>query len=36
MLASRTMIVSNGLNAKVRLLQLCARIGYTPHESFQR
>jgi len=26
----------NELNPKARLLQLCARIGYTPHTSFQR
>jgi hypothetical protein len=25
-----------GLNPKARLLQLCARIGYTPHVCFQR
>ena len=25
-----------GLNPKARLLLLCARIGYTPHASFQR
>jgi hypothetical protein len=31
MFASRTAIVLSGLNPKVRLLLLCARIGYTPH-----
>ena len=25
-----------GLNPKARLLLLCARIGYSPHASFQR
>jgi len=25
-----------GVNPKARLLLLCARIGYTPHTSFQR
>jgi hypothetical protein len=34
--ASRTAIALSGLNPKARLLQLCARIGYTPHTSFQR
>jgi len=36
MFASRTAIALSGLNPKVRLLLLCARIGYTPHASFQR
>ena len=26
----------SGLNPKALLLLLCARIGYTPHASFQR
>jgi hypothetical protein len=34
--ASRTAIALSGLNLKARLLLLCARIGYTPHASFQR
>jgi hypothetical protein len=34
--ASRTATALSGLNPKARLLQLCARIGYTPHASFQR
>ena len=36
MFASRTAIAMSGVNPKVRLLLLCARIGYTPHASFQR
>jgi hypothetical protein len=36
MFASRTAIALSGLNPKVRLLLLCAHIGYTPHASFQR
>jgi hypothetical protein len=28
--------ILSGLNPKARLMQLCARIGYTPHASFQR
>lgn len=35
-IAARTATALNGLNPKARLLQLCARIGYTPHTSFQR
>jgi hypothetical protein len=34
--ASKTAIALSGLNPKLRLLLLCARIGYTPHASFQR
>jgi hypothetical protein len=34
--ASRLAIATSGQNPKVRLLLLCARIGYTPHASFQR
>jgi len=29
-------LILNGLNPKAQLLLLCARIGYTPHASFQR
>jgi hypothetical protein len=36
MFASKTAIALSGLNSKLRLLLLCARIGYTPHASFQR
>jgi hypothetical protein len=36
MLASRTSFASSGLCKKALLLLLCARIGYTPHASFQR
>jgi hypothetical protein len=36
MLAFRTSIASSGLSPKALLLLLCARIGYTPHASFQR
>lgn len=36
MFASRTANAFNGLSPKVLLLLLCARIGYTPHASFQR
>jgi hypothetical protein len=36
MFASRAAITLSGLNPKSRLLLLCARIGYTPHASFQR
>jgi hypothetical protein len=36
MFASRTEIALSGLNPKARLLLLCARIGYSPHASFQR
>ena len=36
MFASKTAIALSGLNPKLRLLVLCARIGYTPHASFQR
>ena len=34
--ASQIAAASTGLNPKARLLLLCARIGYTPHASFQR
>jgi len=34
--ASQAELSSSGLNRKARLLLLCARIGYTPHASFQR
>jgi len=34
--ASQAEFSSSGLNRKARLLLLCARIGYTPHASFQR
>jgi hypothetical protein len=33
---SRTAIALSGPNPKAMLLLLCARIGYTPHGSFQR
>jgi len=33
---SRTAIALSGLHPKARLLLLCARIGYTPHATFQR
>jgi hypothetical protein len=33
---SRSAIAMSGQNPKARLLLLCARIGYTPHASFQR
>jgi hypothetical protein len=36
MLAFRTSIALRGLSPKALLLLLCARIGYTPHTSFQR
>jgi hypothetical protein len=36
MLPSRTEIALAGPNPKAMLLLLCARIGYTPHDSFQR
>jgi hypothetical protein len=36
MFASQTAIALSGLNPKLRLLLLCARIGYTAHASFQR
>ena len=35
MVVSRTPIVSSGMSPKALLLLLCARIGYTPHASFQ-
>jgi hypothetical protein len=35
-LASETAIALSGLDPKVRLLLLCARIGYTPHTSSKR
>jgi hypothetical protein len=35
MLASRASIALRGLSPKALLLLLCARIGYTPHASFQ-
>jgi hypothetical protein len=35
MLASQTSVALNGLCSKALLLLLCARIGYTPHASFQ-
>jgi hypothetical protein len=35
-LFARIAIALNGVNPKARLLLLCARIGYTPHTSFQR
>jgi hypothetical protein len=35
-LPSRTAIALSGPNPKAMLLLLCARIGYTPHISFQR
>jgi hypothetical protein len=35
-LPSRTAIALVGPNPKAMLLLLCARIGYTPHGSFQR
>jgi hypothetical protein len=35
-LSSRAEIALGELNPKVLLLLLCARIGYTPHGSFQR
>jgi hypothetical protein len=34
--ASREATRSSGMSPKARLLLLCARIGYTPHASFQR
>jgi hypothetical protein len=36
LLPSRTAIALVGPNPKAMLLLLCARIGYTPHGSFQR
>jgi hypothetical protein len=36
MFASRTGNALSGLSPKALLLLLCARIGYTPHTSFQR
>jgi len=36
LLASRTAIALSGLSPKALVLLLCARIGYTPHASFQR
>jgi hypothetical protein len=36
MLVFRTSIALIGLSPKALLLLLCARIGYTPHASFQR
>jgi hypothetical protein len=32
--APPSLAVSNGMNSKLRLLLLCARIGYTPHACF--
>jgi hypothetical protein len=34
-LASSVAMALSGQNPKARLLLLCARIGYTPHISFQ-
>ena len=36
MFSSRAAITLSGLTPKLRLLLLCARIGYTPHANFQR
>jgi hypothetical protein len=33
--ATQIELILNGLNPKAQLLLLCARIGYTPHASFQ-
>jgi hypothetical protein len=35
MFPSQTTLMLRGLNPKAVLLLLCARIGYTPHGSFQ-
>jgi hypothetical protein len=32
--APASVAVSSGMNSKLRLLLLCARIGYTPHACF--
>jgi len=34
-IATQIELILNGLNPKAQLLLLCARIGYTPHASFQ-
>jgi hypothetical protein len=33
--ATQIELILSGLNPKAQLLLLCARIGYTPHASFQ-